>query len=60
MITRSEFCDLYARAQSISFLWCKFQTITMKTVEGVAETNGTINYDGRTDTRTDVRMTEYN
>ena len=48
MIIRSEFCDLYAHAQSISLLWCEFQTITLKTEGGVGETmNSTIKCDGR-------------
>ena len=37
IIIRSEFFDLYAHVQSICLLWCKFQTITLKTVGGVAE-----------------------
>ena len=28
----SEFYNLYAHAQSVSLLWCKFQTIILKTV----------------------------
>ena len=36
IIIQSEFCDLYAYAQSISLLWYKFQTITLKTVEVAA------------------------
>ena len=38
IIIQSEFCDLYAHAQSISLLRCKFQTITLKTVGEVGET----------------------
>ena len=36
-LIRSEFCDLYAHAQPIFLLCCKFPTIILKTVE-VAET----------------------
>ena len=38
IIIQSEFYDLSTHAQSISLLWCKFQTLTLKTVGGVAET----------------------
>ena len=38
IIIRPVFCDLYAHAQSVFLLWCKFQTITLKTVGEVAVT----------------------
>ena len=38
IIIWSESFDLYAHAKCISLLWCKFQTITLKIVGGVAET----------------------
>ena len=34
----SEFCDLYAHAQPIFLLYCKFQIIILKTVGDVTET----------------------
>ena len=37
------FCNLYAHAQPISLLWCKSQTITLKTV-GVVVELGTVLY----------------
>ena len=38
-----KFSDFYVHVQSISLLWCKFQTIILKTVEGVCgDTNSTI------------------
>ena len=38
MIIRSEFCNIYAYAQPLSSLLCKFQSITLKTIGGVTET----------------------
>ena len=52
LITWSKFCDLYAYPQSIFLIWCKFQTITLKTVGGLAEYYKVCRMDGHTDSRT--------
>ena len=44
IIIWSVFCDLYAHAQSLPLLLCKYKTITLKTV-GAADTNSTIKCD---------------